>query len=78
MPRKHLRHIGVVCGTLLIELLCSLLLKPMHPAVKAQHISINTGWQPERRAPRQDTLSEFQSTDFYRVIINNNLFRSLG
>jgi len=73
-----LRHIGFVGGTIILLLLCSLLLKPSPPAAKARRVSINTPRSPKRLAPRQDTLSDFQKTEFYRTIIDNNLFRPLG
>ena len=41
-------------------------------------VSVNTPLRPKHIAPRKDTLSDFQSSAFYRTIVDNNLFRPLG
>ncbi|MYG09219.1 hypothetical protein F4167_21920 [Candidatus Poribacteria bacterium] len=33
---------------------------------------------PQRQTCKPETLSDFQDTDFYRTIIDNNLFHPLG
>ena len=75
---SRLRPIGVTRGNLIILLLCLLLLKPTHPPATEKHISVNTPLKTKRLASAQDPLSDFQKTDFYRTIIDHNLFRPIG
>ncbi len=78
MPRKHLKHIGIVCGIVFILFLCSRLPKPTQSvSEKDQTVSVNTLGQ-KIFAISQENLKDFQKSEFYRTIIDNNLFRPLG
>ena len=81
MFRKRLKHYGSIGLGSGVALLCLILLT---------HTQSQNGTLPEetfRVSPRgfrkplstpQETLTDFQSSAFYRTIVDNNLFRSLG
>lgn len=40
--------------------------------------NVHSEHAPQRQTSKTETLAHFQKTDFYRTIIDNNLFRPLG
>ena len=40
--------------------------------------NVHSEHAPQRQTSKTETLADFQKTDFYRTIIDNNLFRPLG
>ena len=76
---KHLKH---VAASLALALIFSVLYTATrtHPESTARTIKTQTH-RKARTPPRNEdleTLKQFQKTDFYRTIIDNNLFRPLG
>ena len=88
MSTKHIKHIGTGLAGLVLAIFF-LLYTPTHPenttiTVKTQ--THPTGSTTPRRVRFQSSthpikdmeLKHFQTSDFYRTIIDNNLFRPLG
>jgi hypothetical protein len=76
---KHRKH---VAASLALALIFSVLYTATrtHPESTARTVKTQTH-RKARTPPRNedtDTLKQFQKTDFYRTIIDNNLFRPLG
>ena len=82
MSTHHLKRIGIGLGAgFVVALLFSLYTAPpTHP--ENTTIPFNRQTHPEVRTPTRnedlETLKQFQKTDFYRTIIDNNIFRPLG
>ncbi len=51
---------------------------PRENSRPALQIWATRNWGQSRHTRPQDSLTQFQETDFYRTIIDNNLFRPLG
>lgn len=81
MFRKHLKHYGSIGLGSGVVLLCFILLthtQAQNETPPEETVSISPrGFRKPFSAP-QETLKDFQTTDFYRTIIDNNLFRPLG
>ncbi len=88
MPRKHLKRIAIACGISFILLFSILLVRIQSYWEASEERSRSTAFlkTTDRRLPRaqlrvsfpSSTPPLFQSTEFYRTIINSNLFRPLG
>ena len=65
-------------GFLLWVLLTQLTSEPTRTEKRAPEKQENLADRSPRRHRPPDTLTDFQDTDFYRTIINNNIFRPLG
>lgn len=87
MFRKRLTHYGTLglgCGVVLLCLLLLTHTQPQHATPAAE--TVRKSGKPNTSArgvrppfsPPQKPLDAFQSSAFYRVIIDNNLFRPLG
>lgn len=84
---KHLKHIKIAYKSSVVSL-CLILLTQTQPATQSdKKVIVNTPRRgtiapsSEHRQPpiySQETDVRFQDSDFYRMIINNNLFRPLG
>ena len=80
MSTQHIKRIGIgLAAGFVVAILFSL-----DTATDAENTTIpfNRQTQKKVRTPRRhedlETLKQFQSTDFYRTIIDYNLFRPLG
>ena len=78
MSRNLLKHcvciavgIGVVCFEFLLRT------HPQTPEKRTPTRTRNTQYRKTVSTP-QETLTDFQKSDFYRTIIDNDLFRPLG
>ena len=91
MSTKHIKHIGnpALAGLTVVILFLLYTAMYTHPenttiTVKTQTHSTVSTTPPRSRfqsstLPTEDAeLKHFQNSDFYRAIINNNLFRPLG
>ena len=69
-----------IVSAILFELLFARLTAPETPTIPRKNAPqrLTTGPPRRIRALQQNTLSDFQETDFYRTIVDNNLFRPLG
>lgn len=82
MSTQHIKRIGIgLAAGFVVAILFSLYTSPpTHP--ENTTIPFNRQTHPEVRTPRRnedlETLEPFQQSDFYRTIIDNNLFRPLG
>ncbi|RKU26317.1 hypothetical protein C6499_13740 [Candidatus Poribacteria bacterium] len=91
MPTKHIEHIGT--GLVGLAGLVLAILFSLHTATHPENTTITVKTQtpptgsitpPRARFqssthPSEDVkLKHFQNSDFYRIIIDNNLFRPLG
>ena len=57
----------------------SVQLQPHPPQKKMVTVgNVHSETVPQRQTCKPETLSDFQDTDFYRTIIDNNLFHPLG
>ena len=87
MSTKQLTHVAIVCGSSII-LLCLILLTPAFQttAIRDKKVMVSTpksklGTRTSGRlkAPAVSfQMGDFQNLDFYKTIIDNNLFRPLG
>ena len=80
MSTQHIKRIGIgLAAGFVVAILFSL-----DTATDSQNttITFNRQTHPQVRTPTPnealETLKRFQNTDFYRTIIDNNLFRPLG
>ncbi|MYB92661.1 hypothetical protein F4167_11010 [Candidatus Poribacteria bacterium] len=80
MSTQHIKRIGIgLAAGVVLAILFSL-----YTATLSENttITVNTQTHPKVRTPTRnedlETLKPFQQSDFYRTIIDNNLFRPLG
>lgn len=84
--RFHLKHIAIAVGIGIVLLGLTLLTHALlTPLVRDKPVKVNTPKsKPTKRAsrylqvPASSQTDDFQDSDFYRTIIDNNLFRPLG
>ena len=84
--RFHLKHIAIAVGIGIVLLGLTLLTHALlTPPVRDETVTVNTPKsKPTPRAsrplqfPASSQTDDFQDSDFYRTIIDNNLFRPLG
>ena len=85
--RFHLKHIGIAAGIGIVLLGLTLLAHALlTPLVRDKTVTVNTPKsKPTTRASGYlqipaslSQTDDFQDSDFYRTIIDNNLFRPLG
>ncbi|MDE0553306.1 MAG: hypothetical protein OXI24_03770 [Candidatus Poribacteria bacterium] len=78
-PRKRIVFITFGVGSGVVLLLFVLLTHPPPKIeIQVETILVSTRVSRSRPATLQETLTNFQKTDFYRTIVDNNLFRPLG
>ena len=82
MSTEHIKRVGIGLGaSFVVALLFSLYTAP---PTRPENTTIPFNRQTPRevRTPTRneslETLKQFQKTDFYRTIIDNNIFRPLG
>ncbi len=80
MCPKHRKNITIIYGIVLKILLSFPLTQPQMSAqtIFATQRQTIENKEQSRYTPAQDSLTQFRETEFYRTIIDNNLFRPLG
>ena len=84
--RFHLKHIAIAAGIGIVLLGLTLLTHALlTPLIRDEPVTVNTQKsKPTKRArgylqvPASSETDDFQDSDFYGTIIDNNLFRPLG
>ena len=83
MFQKHLKYIAIICGIGILTLFSLWNVRALPPALPKPRAKL-TRQNEITRHPRhththvQETLTPFQKSNFYRTIVDNNLFRPLG
>ena len=81
MFQKHLKYIAIICGIGILILFSLWNIGAQPPALSKPRAKF-TRQKGTTRHPRhthvQESLTPFQKSDFYRTIVDNNIFRPLG
>ena len=88
MSTKHLKTIVFISISVLVVLIFGFLgtrrvqtaasTQPQHETLTKTTLPVSPRVFRKSLSTPQDSLSDFQKTDFYRTIVDNNLFRPLG
>ena len=88
MSTKHLKTIVFISLGLLLVLIfgffgarrvqIATMTQPRHETLTETTLPVSPRVFRKPLSPPQDSLADFQKSDFYRTIIDNNLFRPLG